>query len=60
MQSRVDKNESTNNPAFTIRRHILHAKEENIQLQQMKKVNKINFENSFKNFLEIFRSLKNV
>jgi hypothetical protein len=26
------------NPAFTIRRHLLQAKEENIQIEQMKKV----------------------
>jgi hypothetical protein len=26
------------NPAFTVRRHLLHAKDDNIQLEQMKKV----------------------
>ena len=29
-------------PAFTGRRHLLHAKEDNIQLEQMKKVPEIN------------------
>jgi hypothetical protein len=28
------------NPAFTIRRHLLQAKEEIIQIEQMKKVNR--------------------
>jgi hypothetical protein len=40
MQPRSHQNGSVdNNPAFTMRRHILHAKEDNIQLEQMKKVN---------------------
>jgi hypothetical protein len=38
MQPRIDKSSSLDNPAFTIRRHLLHAKEDNIQLEQMKRV----------------------
>jgi hypothetical protein len=38
MQSKINKNGSLDNPAFTIRRHLLHAKEDNFQLEQMKKV----------------------
>jgi hypothetical protein len=37
MQTRSGSDDN-NNPAFTMRRHILHAKEDNIQLEQMKKV----------------------
>jgi hypothetical protein len=36
MQTRSGSDDN-NNPAFTMRRHILHAKEDNIQLEQMKK-----------------------
>ncbi len=45
MQSRVKQQQQSPldnpgaNPAFTIRRHLLQAKEENIQIEQMKKVN---------------------
>jgi len=43
------------NPAFTIRRHLLQAKEEIIQIEQMKKVNrKIRFYFHFFFFLNSF------
>jgi len=46
MQSRIKQQQQQSpldnpgaNPAFTIRRHLLQAKEEIIQIEQMKKVN---------------------
>ena len=39
MQERIEKNGTSDHPAFTMRRNILHAKEDNIQLEQIRKVN---------------------
>ncbi len=47
MQSRIKQQQQQQspldnpgaNPAFTIRRHLLQAKEDTIQIEQMKKVN---------------------
>ena len=51
MQPRTHQNGSSDsNPAFTIRRHILNEKEDNIQLEQMKRVRLILSKTFFSNF----------
>ncbi len=52
---------SLDNPAFTIRRHLLQAKEDNIQIEQMKRViRKKNTRKRLSNCFVLFRQSKNV
>jgi hypothetical protein len=47
-------------PAFTIRRQLLNAKEDNIQIEQMKKVKRRFYKKKIIKKIFVFRQLKNV